>query len=57
MFVPEMYQVPDDGRPLDVVRRYPLATLVSSGPDVPHATHVPVIVPPGNGAGSRLVGA
>jgi transcriptional regulator len=57
LFVPDLYQVPDDGRPLDVVRRYPLATLLSNGSGVPYATHVPVIAPEGAGAGDRLAGA
>lgn len=57
MFVPEIYQVPDDGRPLDVIRRHPLATLLSNGPDVPYATHVPVIAPAGAGQGHELAGA
>jgi transcriptional regulator len=43
MFVPAMYRETDPGRLLAVIRQYPLAILITSGPSVPHATHLPII--------------
>ncbi|MFD4607411.1 FMN-binding negative transcriptional regulator [Streptomyces sp. NPDC058440] len=43
MYVPEVYRPKNPAWVLDAVRGNPLATLVSNGPDVPMATHLPVI--------------
>ncbi|ACU38333.1 FMN-binding negative transcriptional regulator [Actinosynnema pretiosum subsp. pretiosum] len=47
MHVPPMYRADDEDRARQVVHDYPLATLVSNGPRVPHATHLPVVAAPG----------
>lgn len=46
MYVPSIYRSPDDEWPREVVRRHPLALLVSNGPVVPVATHVPIVAMP-----------
>ena len=61
MYVPAIYSSHDDQWPRDVVRRFPLATLVTNGPAMPHATHLPVVPVPGAPqtgplAGSVMVG-
>lgn len=45
MYVPKDYQTPDDRAALRLIREQPLATLLTNGPEVPWATHLPVIVP------------
>jgi transcriptional regulator len=59
MFVPGQYRIADDAATLAVVREYPLATLLTNGPRVPYATHLPVIVPADRDpqAGPSLVGS
>ncbi|XVS67668.1 FMN-binding negative transcriptional regulator [Actinosynnema sp. CA-299493] len=57
MYVPSMYRATDDGWPREIVRDYPLATLVSNGPRAPLATHLPVVRPPGTPEDGELVGA
>jgi len=61
MYVPAIYSSHDDHWPRDVVRRFPLATLVTNGPVMPHATHLPAVPEPGAPqtgplAGSVMVG-
>ncbi|MFC6091646.1 FMN-binding negative transcriptional regulator [Saccharothrix lopnurensis] len=56
MYVPPMYRATDAGRPREIVRDYPLATLVSNGPRAPFATHLPVVRPPGAPEDGELVG-
>lgn len=43
MFVPEIYRSPDPAWLTELVRAYPLATLVTTGPDGPLATHLPIV--------------
>ncbi|GGS27116.1 hypothetical protein GCM10010252_77530 [Streptomyces aureoverticillatus] len=50
MYVPPMYKSVGRGWIRQVMRRYPLATLVTNGPSVPYATHLPVIFAPGGEA-------
>ncbi|WP_367127909.1 FMN-binding negative transcriptional regulator [Saccharothrix sp. HUAS TT1] len=57
MYVPSMYRATHDGWPREIVRDYPLATLVSNGPRAPLATHLPVVRPPGAPEDGELVGA
>lgn len=45
MYVPKIYQSPD-AEAVRLIRGYPLALLLSNGPAVPFATHLPVIFPP-----------
>ncbi|MFH9672215.1 FMN-binding negative transcriptional regulator [Streptomyces sp. NPDC017405] len=45
MFVPKVYQSPDT-EAVRLIREYPLALLLTNGPAVPFATHLPVIFPP-----------
>jgi transcriptional regulator len=59
--VPPIYSSRDDKWPREVVRRFPLATLVTDGPVLPHATHLPAVPAPGAPrtgplAGSVMVG-
>jgi transcriptional regulator len=54
MFVPRIYQVDEERWPIEIIDRYPLAVLTTNGIDVPHTTHVPVVLPPHH---DRLVGA
>lgn len=56
MYVPSMYRADDDSRSREIVRDYPLATLVSNGPRAPLATHLPVVRPPGAPEDGELVG-
>ncbi|MFP3987276.1 FMN-binding negative transcriptional regulator [Streptomyces sp. E11-3] len=48
MFVPDQYREPEGSWIVDLVRKNPLAQLVSNGADgnAPYATHVPVILDP-----------
>ncbi|MFE2184745.1 FMN-binding negative transcriptional regulator [Streptomyces sp. NPDC059455] len=48
MFVPRVYQEPDESWKVDLVRSNPLAQLVSNGGegDPPWVTHVPIIMDP-----------
>lgn len=46
MFVPAQHRVLDTAAVHELVRSYPLAVLVSNGPDAPIASHVPVITRP-----------
>jgi predicted FMN-binding regulatory protein PaiB len=48
VYVPPIYSCHDDEWPHEVVRRFPLATLVTNGPMLPHATHLPAV--PSSGA-------
>lgn len=43
MFVPADYRAPDPAWALDLVRRHPLALLVTTGAEGPLATHLPAI--------------
>ncbi|OAR26945.1 hypothetical protein A8W25_01245 [Streptomyces sp. ERV7] len=43
MFVPPVYRQRDPRQLADVVRRYPLAALVTNGEPTPYTTHLPVI--------------
>jgi transcriptional regulator len=43
VFVPEIYRPPAAGWMTDLVRAFPLATLVTSGTDGPLATHLPIV--------------
>jgi transcriptional regulator len=45
--VPPIYSSRDDQWPGEVVRRFPLAILVTDGPVLPHATHLPAVPAPG----------
>jgi transcriptional regulator len=47
MYVPAEYRAPDPPWIRDIMRRHPFALLCSNGPATPHATHVPVILRPG----------
>lgn len=44
MFVPEIYRPPDPAWLTELVRAYPLAILVTTGPDGPLATHLPIVL-------------
>jgi transcriptional regulator len=55
MFVPGLYAAPSDAQVDAVVRENPLALLVTNGPEVPFATHLPVVTAPGT-EGDPLVG-
>ncbi|MCI4039789.1 FMN-binding negative transcriptional regulator [Streptomyces sp. TRM75563] len=46
MYVPPIYQAEDRAWLRHVVERYPLATVITNGPQAPYATHVPVIPGP-----------
>ena len=46
MYVPDLYRESDPARALDLIRRNPLALLVTAGDRIPHATHLPVILDP-----------
>ena len=48
MFVPDQYREPDSSWVVDLVRRNPLALLVTNGGavDIPYATHLPIIFDP-----------
>ncbi|MFD4633068.1 FMN-binding negative transcriptional regulator [Streptomyces sp. NPDC058284] len=46
MYVPPIYRAEDRVWLRRVVEQYPLATLVTNGPRVPYATHLPVIFSP-----------
>ncbi|MFI9322636.1 FMN-binding negative transcriptional regulator [Kitasatospora aureofaciens] len=57
MYVPPIYQTQDENRLLSVVRRHPLAVLVTNGDAIPFATHLPVITTEEHGlVGSTLLG-
>lgn len=43
MLVPHMYEAPSAAQVDAVITGHPMAVLVTNGPDVPHATHLPVI--------------
>ncbi|MEU5897014.1 MULTISPECIES: FMN-binding negative transcriptional regulator [Streptomyces] len=51
MYVPTIYQAEDRAWLRRIVEQYPLATLVSNGPRVPYATHLPMIFNPDTPAG------
>ncbi|MEW2614794.1 FMN-binding negative transcriptional regulator [Streptomyces sp. NPDC047880] len=51
MYVPTIYQAEDRTWLRRVVKRYPLATLISNGPRAPYATHLPVILSPDDTSG------
>jgi transcriptional regulator len=57
MHVPEQYRAPDPSWELGLIQAYPLALLVTNGPQGPSASHVPVILQaeagPAEGAGLR----
>lgn len=44
MYVPELYRPPGPEWNSDLVRRFPLAILVSGGPERPFATHLPTVL-------------
>jgi transcriptional regulator len=44
MFVPSAFRPVDDAPLVQLIRAAPLATLVSTGPDGPLATHLPVVL-------------
>jgi transcriptional regulator len=44
VFVPDIYRPPDDGWIAELVRSFPLATLVTAGPDRPFVTHLPTVL-------------
>jgi transcriptional regulator len=44
MYVPPQHQSPDSARHLEIMRSYPLATLITGTDGVPEASHVPTIV-------------
>jgi transcriptional regulator len=46
MHVPAIYRG-DEANAAEIVRGRPLAVLLTNGDPVPHATHVPVVAPPG----------
>ncbi|WP_438296459.1 FMN-binding negative transcriptional regulator [Streptomyces sp. HUAS TT7] len=46
MYVPSIYQAEDRAWLRRIVEQYPLATLVTNGPQVPYATHLPMILSP-----------
>ncbi|MEO6088253.1 MAG: AMP-binding protein [Umezawaea sp.] len=56
MYVPKIYQEDEHAWTRSVLRHHPLATLVTPGPRVPQATHVPVIFAPGSPQSGDLVG-
>ena len=59
MYVPKPYQV-NETWSTELIRRHPLAILVTNGPEVPLATHLPTVFPPHErqllDAGEPLVG-
>jgi amino acid adenylation domain-containing protein len=57
MYVPKMYQEDEHAWTRFVLRQHPLATLVSPGPRVPQATHVPVIFAPGTPQSGPVTGS
>ncbi len=56
MHVPPIYRATDDADVRAVVRDYPLAVLVSNGPEAPFATHLPIVAAPGEPAAGGLAG-
>ncbi|MBB5804999.1 amino acid adenylation domain-containing protein [Saccharothrix ecbatanensis] len=56
MYVPKQYQSREHAWTRFVMRNHPLATLVTPGPRVPQATHVPVIFAPGSPQSGDVVG-
>jgi transcriptional regulator len=60
MFVPELYRPPGPRWTGDLVRGFPLAVLVTSGPERPFATHLPTLLAEdldgGEPAGGDLAG-
>lgn len=52
MYVPSLYRTPDGSWMVDLLRRNPLALMVTNGePETgPHATHLPIIPDPGPAA-------
>jgi transcriptional regulator len=52
-----MYSCRDDQWPREVVRRFPLATLITNGPVLPHATHLPIVPAPGAPQTGPLAGS
>lgn len=57
MFVPSLYQPKDPAWLRLVIADYPLAVLVTNGPEVPYATHCPIIVESEPPEGQGVVGA
>jgi transcriptional regulator len=57
VYVPAIYSSHDDEWPREVVRRFPLATLVTNGPVLPHATHLPIVPAPGAPQTGPLAGS
>ncbi|MET8683182.1 FMN-binding negative transcriptional regulator [Streptomyces sp. NPDC004732] len=51
MYVPSIYQAEDRAWLRRIVEQYPLATLVTNGPRVPYATHLPMIFSPDSPSG------
>ncbi|MEU0214017.1 FMN-binding negative transcriptional regulator [Streptomyces sp. NPDC006265] len=56
MYVPPIYRSPEPSRLRCVVRDHPLAVMVTNGPGVPYATHLPIVSPPGSADAGELVG-
>jgi predicted FMN-binding regulatory protein PaiB len=44
VYVPDIYQPPEPAWNSDLIRRFPLAVLLTSGPERPFATHLPAIL-------------
>lgn len=56
MFVPDIYKEDEHAWVRSLIQNYPLATLLTAGPRVPQATHVPIILTPGSPSSGDLVG-
>lgn len=56
MYVPPIYRAEDPGWARFVMANYPLATLVTNGTTLPHATHLPVIFEQDGGDSDGLAG-
>jgi transcriptional regulator len=56
MYIPKQYQGQGTEWAAELLRRNPLALLISSGPDGPHATHIPAIFDETSAASDVIVG-
>ncbi|MFE0190632.1 FMN-binding negative transcriptional regulator [Streptomyces sp. NPDC058989] len=51
MYVPSIYQAEDPAWLRRIVEQYPLATMITNGPQMPYATHLPIIFSPDDASG------
>lgn len=56
LYIPAHFRVEDRRELVDFMQRHAFATLVSSGPDGLHASHIPFLVEADGGGNVRLVG-